>query len=179
MINEKKAHELQAEYMITRKSEVLSDLYIEVRNIAKVLILLKIKDFKNKEEIEDLSHLAATRFLENYLKKDTWFCKYFAKRINFEVIFVLYPRSRKADSHIELNEELEYEEPVEETENINFVLEDIKDDTEYWKEIFLSCNKARSYKDFITSINKYVTKQWIYDHAKRLYKFYYTTRKEK
>jgi hypothetical protein len=176
MIDERKAHELQAEYLLTRSPEKLSELYTEVKNIAKVLILLKIKNFKSKEEIEDLSHLSATRFIENYLSKDHWICKYFAKRINFEVIFYLYPRSKRSDSDVELMEELEYEEVKEEPENLNFVLQEIKDDTEEWEKIFLLCNKAKTYKDFIIGITAYVTKQWIYDHAKRLYKFYYNTR---
>lgn len=176
MNREKKIYTLQNIFVMTRDEHMLLVLYKEIQTLAEKIICKKTHNemphYLQKEKATD----AAFRFLEMYIKHEDWECFNFPVRLGLDVQFILHNRQLQAWDKVEVIPKSFYKEP-DQQEDVDFVLNDIKSESENWKEIFIICYRAKSFKSFILELDKIENRQWIYDHVKRLKCLYKYTRR--
>lgn len=179
MINDKLVLQLQEKYLSSRADYDFEKLRTAVQGIAKSLILLKLKGKDIYLDADEKSYDASIRFMMMYLKHPTWSCKAFAFRIDCEVKYILYnKKQQKIDKEIEIPETVFYTE-IQLKEKTNRVIEDLMEDSEYWRNILLDCYKSTSFKLFILKLSKYHNRQFVEDHFDRLKLLYKNTRRNK
>lgn len=179
MLDETRARALQEMYIISKHPVILSHLRHEIECMSLPLFVSQLKKTgyrMDNERLDELAYESSTRFIEMYLKNPDWECRSFRNRIYLEVLFFLYSPKAKQQPHEELDETVHTPEPEYE-EDTRFVIEDIMSDTTYWRNVLMDCWRSKTYRSFILTINQYVDKKWIYDHAIRLHKLYVYTRK--
>lgn len=180
MVDERLAHSLQAQYLETRDPATLAAIKGEVESIAGNLArkhLAKTGCFYSDDDLMILADSCAIRFIEQYLKHETWFCRKFASRIMLEVRYFLYNRNVVRDPPVPIPDNIQ-EAALDKPEDTTSILGDIIISNQYWRNILLDCYKAKAYKAFILCIDKYSSRRWIYDHAARLHLLYKYTRRQ-
>lgn len=179
-MNETRVRALQSAYLITRKPTFLFHYQQEVQKILKKIMYYKLTKSGVTYPIykmDELSHDASIRFIEQYIKNDNYICIQFSTRLNHEALFALYNKKTKTKDQHETALYDNVEVQVESKEDDRFVIEDIMSDTTYWRNVLQDCYRATSFKKFLLTINQYVSVQWIVDHVKRLKKLYKNTRR--
>jgi hypothetical protein len=180
MLDETRAKALQEIYLVSKHPIILGCLRSEIESMSQPLFILQLKKtgfHMPKDTIEELAYDASTRFIEMYMKDSNWECRSFRNRIYLEVLFFLYSKKKKNEKcQDELDVNMASPEK-EHDEDTRFVIEDLMSDTVYWRNVLIDCYKAKSYKAFIITINAYLDKKFIYDHAVRLHKLYIHTRR--
>jgi len=189
-LDETKAKFLQDVYFILRDNSpesagiVLSWLEQEVKIIAEILARIQARktDYILPATIQ-VPALAASRFIEMYLKNSEWECRSFRNRIYLEVLFFLYgPNTMRAEQYLNIVNtdvsELNISNAEEEKkEDIRTVIEDIRA-LKDGDKIILICSKAESYKKFILKIAEFLPRRKIYDFAVRFRLLYKNTRRK-
>ena len=180
MIQDNKVKELQDRYLLDRTDENFCNLYNEVLEISKALVFVKAKKNHVFVDYKYLSEEATLRFMEMYLKNPNWSATSIVKRIDFDVLYIMYNKKQiqhdKESEH--LNEELEVKQNIVYEEDTDSVIEDLMKDSVYWRNILLDCYKARSFRGFITKLSAYENRKFCEDHMERLKKLYKHTRKD-
>lgn len=180
MINETRVRALQSAYLVTRKPTFLFHYQQEVQNIIKKIMyykLIKSGVIYPQYKMEEISHDASIRFIEQYIRNTEYVCMQFSSRLNKEALFALYDKKIKAKDRNEMPLYEDMSICVDVKEDDTWVIEDIMSDTIYWRNVLLDCYKATSFKKFLITISAYVSVQWITDHVKRLKKLYKNTRR--
>lgn len=185
MIDCKLAESLQERYLETRADADWEALRKEVESIATGLIyyfLRKTGGFIHN--VPEMAYECSTRFMEMYSpkkKNPNWRCQSFSYRVGCEAKYFLYnKKQRQVDMEVQLDPNFEYEAPArQEKESLDRVIEDLMEDSEYWRNILLDCYKARSFKAFITSIAQYQDREFCETHILRLKDLYKNTRKKR
>lgn len=183
MLDETRAHLLQDIYYISSQNPmILGMLHEEVVTISHILLNIQARKTKYIKDFTTEAWESASNFISIYLKRPGWICESFRNRIYLEIKYELYnPKKKKYDQikQTELDESICKDLPQEKEDSI-WVLEDLKFSfPEKYSKILFDCYKARSYKSFILTISKYLTKRQIYDHALRLNVLYKNTRRVK
>lgn len=180
-MKESERQELQKIYLQTRDEKILFKIKNESFKLCKIIIFKELRRTGLKqtmEQIDFISDDASMRFIEMYLKYPSWSCRSFPSRLRHEVLYQMYNRKKKLlDKTVSINNiEIESTDNFKK-ENTDFVIQDIICDTIYWRNVFLNCYKARSFKSFVLSLTQFVSKRWVLDHAARLKKLYKFTRR--
>lgn len=178
MINDSLAKELQTTYLASRLDKDFAALHKEIQNIATSLIFLKIKGTGVYLDVREKSWDASTRFMEMYLKNPNWVCSAFAFRIDCEVKYILYnKKQRQFDSESEIPPDHILPQPTKK-ENIDNVIEDLMEDSVYWRNILIDCYRAKSFKAFVTKMSAYHDRAFMEEHILRLKALYKHTRRK-
>ena len=180
MIRDKKVIELQSIYLSDRSDTNFYELYKEILQISRALLFIKAKKSGIFIDVDTLSEDAALRYMEMYLKDEKWFATNIVKRLDFDILYVLYNKKQRQHDleSIELDTTLEIYPPeriIE--ESLETVIEDFMEDSIYWRNILLDCYKSRSFKEFITKLSAYENRKFCEDHIERLKNLYKNTRR--
>ena len=183
MINCVLAESLQERYLETREDLDWEALRKEVEQIAIALLYAEAKKRGfYRPDLEDFAYEASTRFMEMYSpqkKNPNWRCQSFSYRVGCEVRYLLYnKKQQRIDQELDFDPAMECEGPAPSRwESLDHVIEDLMEDTPWWRNVLLDCYKARSFKAFITSIAAYQDREFCETHILRLKDLYKNTRK--
>lgn len=162
-------------------------MYCEARHIANVLLASMLASKKlvlPAEKTEQITHDAASRFVEQYLKRPGFWVEHFAVRIKWEVKYFLFDGGHKdrPKQMAEMNTvSLETVEPVvkekEPAENRKDFIEDIYRGHGLGTDILLAIIHASSFSAAVLGAAEIAGKSWCYDHAAKLREVYRMTRR--
>jgi hypothetical protein len=189
MVDDTRAKACQSVYILTRSDIALGELHKECVAIARNMvehITWTTKYTMSPDRAMQIAQDGAVNLMEYYLKKRDYVVRFFNKRMQHIIREILYSKygrhandNRWEQHNIQLDDEHNEIACKEEEEKLDltYALEDILSEHPDGKRIVIDIYRARTYKSAILTINKYVSKRWIYDRAEKLYRVYKYTRR--